>query len=164
MIKMAWRPSRYLIEGELDNTELGTVTGWMEFAGIDGRVTIDLRGDFHRDIRGTKIRFTGGAKRDEPGARVYMENFAIHQKGVVGDMTAGLPPADYVSGRCYLEWYGDFNGRVVIVLEQDQVEVVGVPLPADQCEPISRHEQDENMVRFLVDLAEQFTRVNVMDD
>jgi len=31
---MAWRPTAYLIEGELDNTASGKVTGWMRFAGI----------------------------------------------------------------------------------------------------------------------------------
>ena len=31
---MAWRPTRYLIEGELNNTVLGKITGWMKFAGI----------------------------------------------------------------------------------------------------------------------------------
>jgi hypothetical protein len=30
---MAWRPSEYLIDGELDNTTPGKVTGWMRFAG-----------------------------------------------------------------------------------------------------------------------------------
>ena len=31
---MAWRPSEYLIDGELDNTNPGKVTGWMRFAGM----------------------------------------------------------------------------------------------------------------------------------
>jgi ABC-type sugar transport system ATPase subunit len=51
---MAWRPNEYLIEGELDNTQLGKVTGWMRFAGMNGKVTFDLEGNFHRDIRGTR--------------------------------------------------------------------------------------------------------------
>jgi len=29
VIKMAFRPTRFLIEGELDNTCQGKVTGWM---------------------------------------------------------------------------------------------------------------------------------------
>ncbi len=28
---MAWRPTEYLLEGELDNTTPGKVTGWMQF-------------------------------------------------------------------------------------------------------------------------------------
>ena len=154
---MAWRPNAYLIEGELDNTQLGKVTGWMRFAGINGKVTFDLEGNFHRDIRGAKIRFKGDAAETEPKAKAYMRGFAKHQTGKVGDMTAGLPPADYVSGRVYLEWYGDYNGRVVIELEQSQVEVIGTPLPGSECEPISRREQNHNMTEFLQDIAKQFS-------
>jgi hypothetical protein len=154
---MAWRPNAYLIEGELDNTQLGKVTGWMRFAGMSGKVTFDLEGNFHRDIRGAKIRFKGDASETEPKAKAYMHGFAKHQTGKVGDMTAGLPPADYVSGQAYLEWYGDYNGRVVIELEQSQVEVIGKPLPVSESEPISRQEQNRNMTEFLQDIAKQFS-------
>lgn len=118
---MAWRPTEYLIEGELDNTTPGKVTGWMRFVGVKDTVTFDLKGDFHRDIRGTKIHFKNELQSDFGEAQAHMDKFAVHQTGKVGDMTAGLPPADYVSGECYLEWYGDENGRVVIELEQSQV-------------------------------------------
>ena len=56
---MAWRPTHYLIEGELDNTQPGKVTGWMIFAGKKGKVVFDLDGAFHRDIRGAKIYLKG---------------------------------------------------------------------------------------------------------
>ena len=46
---MTWRPNKYLIEGELDNTKPGKVTGWLRFAGLQGTVTVDLKGDFDRD-------------------------------------------------------------------------------------------------------------------
>ena len=51
-LRMAWRPMRFLIEGVLDNTVRGKVTGWMRFVGLQGKVTFDLDGNFHRDIRG----------------------------------------------------------------------------------------------------------------
>jgi hypothetical protein len=51
-----WRPHEQLIEGELDNTAPGKVTGWIKFVGMDEAVKLDLAGDFHRDIRGTKVR------------------------------------------------------------------------------------------------------------
>ena len=54
---MAWRPYQNLIEGELDNTVPGKVTGWIHFLGMDEPVKLELEGDFHRDIRGAKIRF-----------------------------------------------------------------------------------------------------------
>ena len=153
---MAWRPTEYLVQGELDNTTLGKVTGWMEFAGIKGKVTFDLKGNFHRDIRGAKIRFTGDAYEDQadvdPGD--YFDGFAEHQTGKVGDITAGLPPADYVSYP-YIEWYGDQNGRVVLELEANQIEVIGKPIPGCESDPISREEQNRNMAGFLGGLAKE---------
>ncbi len=120
---MAWRPSEYLIEGELDNTVPGRITGWMRFAGLDEDVTFDLIGDFHRDIRGRCIRMAGHAFANHDAAARYMDGFARHQTGKAGDITAGLPPRDY-SAYPYIEWYGDANGRVVIELSPRQVEVV----------------------------------------
>ena len=111
---MAWRPTEYLIKGELDNTNPGKVTGWMKFAGKKEKVTFDLEGNFHRDIRGAKVRLIGGASETEQGVEGYMQGFAPHQTGQVGDMTAGLPPHDYVNYP-YFEWYGSENGRVVLV-------------------------------------------------
>ena len=56
---MTWRPTKYLLEGELDNTKPGKVTGWMKFAGMKNRVTFDLDGDFCRDIRGAIVVLAG---------------------------------------------------------------------------------------------------------
>ena len=154
---MAWRPTEYLIEGELDNTCPNKVTGWMKFAGVKDKVTFDLEGNFHRDIRGAKIHFTGDAYEDSADidSGNYFDGFARHQTGTVGDMTAGLPPADYVSGYCYLEWYGHENGRVVIELEPVQVEVIGTPIPAIESDPISRGQQNRDMAAFLGSLAQE---------
>jgi hypothetical protein len=143
------------MEGELDNTTLGKVTGWMRFAGLGKKVTFDLKGDFHRDIRGAKIHFVGEGRENDPTAASYMDSFAVEQTGKVGDMTAGLPPADYVSGYVYLEWYDDDNGRVVLELDQDQVKVIGQPIPAMESFPISREEQARNMGQFLGQIAQE---------
>ena len=151
---MAWRPTQYLIEGILDNSVPNKVTGWMRFAGVKDKVTFDLEGNFHRDIRGAKICFTGDAYEDqveiESGA--YFEGFSLHQTGNVGDITAGLPPQDY-STTPYLEWYSNENGRVVIELEPAQIEVIGMPIPAIESDPISREQQSRNMAEFLGGLA-----------
>jgi hypothetical protein len=149
---MAWRPTQYLIEGELDNTHPGKVTGWMRFAGKKEKVTFDLEGDFHRDIRGAKILFSNGAEVNIDEAQGYMGGLASHQTGNVGDITAGLPPKDYVNYP-YIEWYSNENGRVVIELEPGQVEVIGTPIPALESDPVSRKEQAENMAGFLCGLA-----------
>jgi exonuclease III len=151
---MAWRISPYLIEGELDNTRLGEVTGWMRFAGMNETVTLSLKGDFHRDLRGAKIRLTGDASQTQPpaDAQAFMEGFAVQQVGKVGDITAGLPPADYVNYP-YVEWYSDENGRVLIELEPQQVEVIDIPIPACESDPISRDQQNRNMAEFLGTMA-----------
>ena len=39
---MTWRPTEFLIEGELDNTTPGRIAGWMRFAGMDNKVALDL--------------------------------------------------------------------------------------------------------------------------
>ena len=154
---MAWRPREYLLEGELDNTTPGKVTGWMRFAGLKKGVTFNLSGNFHRDIRGAKVRFTGNGCPNDPKAAGYMDGMSIEQTGEVGDITTGDPPADYVSGYCYIEWYSDQNGRVVIELDRDQVEVVGRPIPACESDPISREEQGVKMARFLGELSQAAT-------
>ena len=150
---MAWRPARFLLEGVLDNTLKNKVSGWMRFAGMKEKVIFDLEGNFHRDIRGAKIRFRGSAVNNNEEAEKYMEDFCQRQLGKVGDMTAGLPPEDYVSGHCYLEWYSNENGRVVIELEQKQVELLTMPISVRESEPISRKQQNQNMTEFLGKIA-----------
>ncbi|MFC1766512.1 hypothetical protein ACFL6U_31090, partial [Planctomycetota bacterium] len=151
---MAFRPTEHLIEGELDNTHLGRVTGWMQFAGMQEKVTLNLTGDFHRDIRGSKIHFVGDASEfvNETQARKYMDSFAAQQNGKVGDITAGREPVDYVDYP-YIEWYSEENGRVVLELEPVQIEVIGRPIPALESFPISRKEQAQNIAEFMGQLA-----------
>jgi len=153
---MAWRPTSCLQEGELDNTCPNKITGWMKFAGLKEKVTFELEGNFHRDIRGAKIRFTGDAyEGDFPeDAEKYMEGFALTQSGKAGDITAGLPPHDYGESP-YLEIYSEQNGRVVLELEPVQLEVIGRPIPAIESDPIDRKQQAENMAGFLCGLASE---------
>ncbi len=153
---MAFRLTRYLQEGELDNTCSNKVTGWMRFVGLKEKVTFDLEGNFHRDIKGAKIHFTGDAYDDQqdvdPGG--HLECLAQHQTGKVGDITAGLPPHDYGSTP-YVEVYSEQNGRIVLELEHSQVEVIGTPIPAIESDPISRKEQRRNMAQFLGSIAQE---------
>ena len=153
---MAWRPTPYLIKGELDNTERRKVTGWMRFLGLEDRVTFDLDGEFHRDIRGAKIEFYGfgGRTANVRKAAEYFNGFATHQTGKVGDITAGLPPHDS-SAYPYIEWYSDQNGRVVLELDPEQLEVSGTPIPLCESDPISRQEQQGNMEKFLRQVSDE---------
>lgn len=122
---MAWRPTDYLIEGELEDTRRGRVIGWMHFTGLAERVSLDLAGKFNQDISGAKIHFYGDADMmmDRQEARDYMFNFAIQQRGYVGDITASLSPEGYIENP-YIEWHSYENGRVVIELMPNQMKIL----------------------------------------
>jgi len=146
---MAWRPQERFIEGELDNTQPGRVTGWMRFVGMNETVRFDLHGNFHRDIRGTKLRMrTTNPSTDIDEGRAFFERFDTRQTGNAGDITAGGPPVDYVS-RPYVEWYSQENGRVVIEPEPHEIEVIGQPIPWLESYPVDRAEQERHMMGFL---------------
>jgi len=164
---MAWRPTLYLVAGELDNTVRGKVTGWMYYIGLEGKVTLDLDGEFHRDIRGAKIRFVGNGYANEDidiiEASLDMRRFALHQTGKVGDITAGLLPRDYVEYP-YIEWYSDQNGRVVLELNKQQMKVMGKPIPYIESDPISQQQQNENLEEHLHQLGDAFSTENKNDN
>lgn len=102
-ISMAWRPNECLIDGELDNRTPGKVTGWMRFFRRRRKplkVTLDLEGDFHEDIRGKEIVLNNPEPRDRiiDATATYMDGFARVQRGTGGDMTAGLPLGPWTEG------------------------------------------------------------------
>jgi len=73
------------------------VTGWLRFYRQDAeplRVTLDLEGDFHEDIRGTMIRLHNPNPSDRAEALgwegTFMKGFSEVQSGAVGDISAGL--------------------------------------------------------------------------
>ena len=150
---MAWRPHEQLIEGELDNTIPGKVTGRLKFVGMKEVVKLDLTGDFHRDIRGTKVRLRNLKPTQDGDRAKYLDRFSPTQIGNVGDMTAGLPPQDYVAYP-YFEWYSEASGRVLLELDPEQVEVIGTPIPACESDPVSREKQQQNMAAFLGGMAQ----------
>jgi len=120
---MTWRPTPYLLEGELDNTQPGKVTGWLQFAGMKNRVVINLEGDFCSDIQGKKIVLSGRFLGREAEAARHMEGFAEDQTGRAGKITAGMPPAEYTDFP-FIEWDSEHNGRVVMYLEPHQIDVI----------------------------------------
>ena len=94
---MAWRPNEYLINVELDNSSPEKVTGWLRFFRRGKRplrVTFDLAGDFHEDIRGKVIQLINHEPLDKneqlDWKGTYMQGFSAVQTGAVGDITAGL--------------------------------------------------------------------------
>lgn len=160
---MAWRPNDCLVEGELDNRVPGQVTGWMKFKGKRNKVTFDLKGDFHRDIRGSLIHLTGDSGQASLShSGDYMKGFATKQTGSVGDITAGLPPQDYTNYP-YIEWYGDANGRVVLELDKSQIEVETPPIPYIESDPIDRKVQAQNMASFMQGMQDISDALNMKD-
>lgn len=164
---MAWRPYDNLIEGELDNTTLGKVTGWITFYREGNEpltVSLDLVGDFHEDIRGCTIRLHNPIPQERNNLLEregsYMDDFDPQQVGQVGDITAGLqvngeyPYTNYP----YIEWYSETNGRVVLELEPSQLAIVEdrraevAPVSDEEREEAAR-KREEAMVESLKDLA-----------
>ena len=120
---MTWRPNKYLLEGELDNSKPGKVTGWLRFAGMKEFVAVDLEGDFGRDMRGQKLRLTGRYFGKALEAEDEMEGFGQLQAGSAGHITAGLASESYTPYP-YIEWESEANDRVVLMPEAEQVTVM----------------------------------------
>jgi len=149
---MVFRPTLCLIKGKLDNTTPGLVTGWMRFAGVEGKVILHLRGNFHHDIRGAKIRFRGEGRAASPDAGALMKGFSHCQSGKAGVITAGLSFFDWWS-HPYIEWYSDQNGRVEIDLEEDQMEVIGGRLPIEDIFPFPPEDRGKTLGEFMRGIA-----------
>jgi hypothetical protein len=93
----AWRRYENLIDGELDNRIPAKVTGWIRFfcrGNEPLKVTFDLEGDFHEDIRGKVIRLSNPNPSDKNESldreSTYMRGISAIQRGSVGNITAGL--------------------------------------------------------------------------
>ena len=113
----------------------------------------DLKGDFNRDIRGAKVKLCGDSQLENTEeAEKYMAGFSTLQKGKAGDITAGLPPHDY-GNSAYVEWYSEDNGKVVLEMDTDQVEILTPPIPFCESDPADRKQQAQNMANFLCGLA-----------
>lgn len=129
---MAWRIEESLIRGEVDNRVRGQVTGRLWFVGREEPVVLELEGNAWRDVAGHVLRFTNPTpKAGKPGE---LDGLRSLQRGVVGDITASrkvkVPECsmdelmEFYKARkpfpwhwgnsLYLEWHGEFNGRVVI--------------------------------------------------
>ena len=127
---MAWRIEQAVVRGEIDNTVEGRTTGRIWLAGCEAPLELALDGDCWRDLAGTRLRF----KNPLPQAGAETAGLAVHQYGVIGDMTASrkckVPTVSEEEferlqeedqeiphewrNTLYLEWFSEFNGRVVI--------------------------------------------------
>ena len=128
---MAFRIHDSVVRGEIDNRVKGTVRGRIWFESRTEPVTLELRGNAHRDLAGCLLTFTN---RLERLVHPHLEMLSAMQRGVAGDLTAAhkvrvfdVPleeayemlrrkenPPDHLANALYLEWFSEANGRVVI--------------------------------------------------
>ncbi len=136
---MAWRLNKAVVRGEIDNRIRGSVTGKIWLAGNDDPVELQLEGDCWQDLAGCLMHF----ENPNPEPEDEHTDLNLHQGGLVGDMTAsrkvrvleipveeaflmrkrGEKPPEHWGNCVYLEWYSDFNGRVVIESTDYQITV-----------------------------------------
>ena len=128
---MAWRMHDSVIRGEIDNRVKGIVRGRVWIHGLNKPVKLELKGNAWPDLAGCLLKF------ENPGKTFPLRKDARLnplQRGSIGDLTASrkvrvpdVPvgefytlrkakkPAPEHMGNClYLEWFSEFNGRVVI--------------------------------------------------
>ncbi len=128
---MAWRIHDSVQRGEVDNRERDLVRGKIWLDGLEEPVVLELQGNACADLAGCLLTF------ENPGKTIPMRSDArLHpvQRGTIGDLTAsrkvrvfdlpfaeayerkkkGLPVPEHLANSLYLEWFSDFNGRVVI--------------------------------------------------
>src|SRR4051812_20055488 len=128
---MAWRIHDCVIRGEIDNRERGLVRGKLWLKGIEQPIVLELKGNACPDLAGCLLTF------ENPGEVIAMRTDATMaqlQQGTIGDLTAsrkvrvfdlpfdeayerkkkGLDVPEHLANCLYLEWFSDFNGRVVV--------------------------------------------------
>ena len=111
---MAWRVHENLVEGEMDNTTPGRISGTLRFVGRAGEVTLDLAGDMAGDLRGKRIRLNNPAAGER--------NAALHRKGTYMRLFRARQHGEVDSIKClddgflHAAWYDETNGRVVLEL------------------------------------------------
>jgi hypothetical protein len=128
---MAFRIHDSVVRGEIDNRVKGIVRGriWLESRAEP--LTLELRGNAHRDLAGCLLTFTNPVERV---AHPNLEILSPEQRGAGGDLTAArkvrvfdVPmeeayemlkrketPPEHLANALYLEWFSEANGRVVI--------------------------------------------------
>lgn len=144
---MVWNPIRYLDFAVLCNRVPGKVRGIMWFRGMDKPVSLELEGDFHDDIIGTRLFIDGDPDLDDLAAREQMTRFPAEHRGRVGHMTLSEPIADS-EDYPYLEWYTEASGWVLLEPYGDQITCFGEPRCIDAQSP-GGTQQDRKTVGFI---------------
>ena len=122
---MAWRIGDNLIDGTLDNTRKGRVTGTLHFLGMDEPVDFNVEGDFKGELKGKRIRLHNPEPRErnerlgKPGT--YMEIFRPHQTGW------SLEGVALREGQLHISYHSEQNKRVVMELPEAAWSLTELP-------------------------------------
>ncbi|MFO1476410.1 MAG: hypothetical protein U1F98_07145 [Verrucomicrobiota bacterium] len=128
---MAFRIHDSVVRGQIDNRIRGVVSGKIWLEGRAEPVVLDLEGNAWPDLAGCLLTFTNPNKRTPHPS---LDSLAYVQRGTIGDITASrkvrvfdvpLPealamlrrketPPEHMANSLYIEWFSEFNGRVVI--------------------------------------------------
>jgi hypothetical protein len=128
---MAFRIHDSIVRGEIDNRVKGTVRGKIWLESRIKPVVLELEGNAWPDLAGCLLKFSNPQKRVP---HPELDSLRTIQHGTIGDITAsrkvrvfdipteeaymmskrGEKPPEHMANCLYLEWFSDFNGRVVI--------------------------------------------------
>ena len=142
---MAWRPSDWVLEGELDNTTLGWTIGWVRLRDREEPLQLKLAGNCHPDLAGWKFRIVRTDPIPDWVGDANYDGIATDQSGTIGDVTAdqvlhhyecsteefvrrtheGDRPPTTLRKALYLEGFSTRNGRIVIQCTRLAVERIG---------------------------------------
>lgn len=128
---MAFRIHDNVVRGEIDNRTKGVVRGKVWLQGIAAPLILDLKGNAWADLAGCLLTFKNKKKTFKDAT---LKSLRTEQRGIIGDITAsrkvrvfdipieaaylacksGVKPPEHKANCLYIEWFSDFNGRVVI--------------------------------------------------
>jgi hypothetical protein len=137
---MAFRIHESVLRGEIDNREKGIARGKIWVLGRTEPVTLELKGNAWPDLAGCLLKFTNPL---QPLPHPHLDSLQATQRGVIGDITAsrkvrvfdipfedayamckrGEKPPEHMANSLYLEWFSEYNGRVVIESADYQLEI-----------------------------------------
>jgi hypothetical protein len=137
---MAFRIHDSVLRGEIDNRERGIVRGRIWVVGREEPIALELKGNAWPDLAGCLLKFTNPLK---PIAHQHIESLHPIQRGTIGDLTAsrkvrvfdipteeaymmskrGEKPPEHMANCVYLEWFSEYNGRVVVESTDYQLEI-----------------------------------------
>ena len=169
---MAFRIRDSVVRGEIDNRVKGIVRGKVWLEGRAEPMLLELKGNAWPDLAGCLLEFTNPLERIP---HPHVDSLNPLQKGSVGDLTASrkvrvfdVPleeamemsereekPPEHMANCLYLEWFSEFNGRVVIESADYQLTISAPEWRLTAEEEEERREQAASgMIDFMSQLTE----------